>query len=147
MRWWPRKYWGLLVMDNMSYTHMLILRPCENGECPKQAVIISLYASHTTHAWTCEGDSGSSWSYWCLCTILVAQLLTLTLLPLYIYSVEIAAGVSVPVKTQPSSSFADVGLTLTFCTWEHSFVYTCELPLSSRNMSYIKKEGQVYGIF
>ena len=49
----------------------------------------------------------------------------------------VAAGVSVPVLTQSSLSLVDVGLTLTFCTWRHSFVYTSELPLSSGDMWYI----------
>ena len=117
---------------------MLILRPNQNvRECPKEAVT----ASHTTHVWTCDRDSGSTWSYWCLCT---AQLLTCTLLPLYIYIVEIeyiAAGVSVPVITFLIICGTDLDL---FCTWEHSFIYTSELPLSSRDIVvYHREEGQV----
>ena len=98
---------------------MLICRPCQNvRECPKEAVTISLYASHTTHVWTCEGDSGSSRSYWCLCTILEAQLLACTLLPLYIYRVEIERSSSrcFCTCTQSSLSLAGVELTLTFFT-------------------------------
>ena len=126
----------------MSYTHMLIRRPCQNvRECPKEAVTISLYASHTTHVWTCEGDSGSSWSYWCLCTILEAQLLACTLLPLYIYRVEMEWSSSRcfctcnnTVLIIPCRCGIDLDL---FCTRGHSFVYTSELPLSSRDMWYI----------
>ena len=118
----------------LVHTHMLIRRPCQNvRECPKEAVTISLYASHTTHVWTCEGDSGSSRSYWCLCTILEAQLLACTLLPLYIYRVEIERSSSrcfctCTVLIIPCRCGIDRDL---FYTWGNSFVYTSELPLSS----------------
>ena len=134
-----------VVKDSISYTNMLILRPYQNvRECPKEAVTISLYASHTMHVWTCEGDSGSSLSYWCLCTIkliLEAQLLACTLRPLYIYRVEIERSSSrffctcnTTVFIIPSRCGVDLDL---FCTWGHSFVSTSELFLSSRDMWHI----------
>ena len=137
----------------MSYTHiMLIRRPCQNvRECPKEAVTISLYASHTTHVWTCEGDIGSSWSYWCLSTILEAQLLACTLLPQYIYRVEIERSSSrcFCTCTQSSLSLADVGLTLTFFTLGETVLSTpvSFLFLVETCGIYHTEEDQVYGFF
>ena len=106
-------------------------------ECPKEAERGSYHLTVRISHYACL--AGRCLTGVCVYAILEAQLLACTLLPLYIHLLKgVAAGFSVPVITQSSLSLADVGLILTFFTlWGHSFVYTSELFLSSRDMWYI----------
>ena len=120
-----------------SYTHMLILRPCQNvRECPKEAATISLYASHTRlHM---SGRVRGTVVLLVFVSNIGGQALDMHFAATVYTSAEWKMkGVYTCNNTIliiPCSCGIDLDL---FYTWGNSFVYTSELPLSSRDMWYI----------